>query len=149
MTELTRPDVDQLVPIPVVPQVNDSGAFWSEVNRKCVWYETGPTTETGGSTVNGDITCTDREGSFSLAPVETTMRTRPRPPIPACCVWGYRCKYPGCNKLFRSADGVRKHARTKHHPWLASVAPGRKKTNESQSRRLNYCEEVPIFCSQG
>lgn len=147
MTELTRPDVDQLEPIPVVPKVNDSRAFWSEVSRKCAWYQRSPTTERGG-TDSGDPnpkTCTDREGSCSLPLVETNIRTRP--PIPACCVWGYRCKYPGCNKLFRSTDGARKHARTKHHPWLESVAPGRKKTHEmnaSQPRTLNYCDEVLI-----
>ena len=143
MTELTRPDVDQLEPIPVVPQVNDSGAFWSEVSRKCAWYQGGPTTETGGT--DGDDanpkTCTDREETNP----NPNQRTRPRPPIPAYCVWGYQCKYPGCNKLFSNTDGARKHARMKHQLWLASVAPGRKKThemNELQSRTLNYCDEV-------
>lgn len=33
----------------------------------------------------------------------------------------FRCKYPGCRKLYASTDAVRKHCRKRHLEWLRQI----------------------------
>jgi hypothetical protein len=33
----------------------------------------------------------------------------------------FRCKFPGCSKLYASTDAVRKHCRKRHLEWLRQI----------------------------
>ena len=50
-----------------------------------------------------------------------------RPPPIACAgapppgTSRFRCKYPGCRKLYASTDAVRKHCRKRHLEWLRQI----------------------------
>eukprot|EP00966_Prymnesium_polylepis_P316391 7310667-Prymnesium_polylepis.1 len=36
----------------------------------------------------------------------------------------YFCRYPGCQKVYATTDGVRKHCRQQHRVWLQRLGPG-------------------------
>lgn len=61
------------------------------------------------------------EGAAPAAP------RRPRPPPPAAAgapppgTCRFRCRYPGCTKLYASTDAVRKHCRKRHLEWLRRI----------------------------
>ena len=48
----------------------------------------------------------------------------PPPPIAGAPPPGtsrFRCRYPGCKKLYASTDAVRKHCRKRHLEWLRRI----------------------------
>ena len=135
-----------LMVLRVDPLVNDSRAFWSEVNQHCVrrelqlagiehseWSIIGGPAGKGGPDDDIGGAPDTRGAEAKVAPA----RGQPKPYVPLPPGWGYRCKYPDCKKTFRTTDGVRKHARKQHWQWLESVAPGKKNKPTSF-----YCELV-------
>ena len=91
----------------------------------------------------------------AISPPHLALRPSPPPPAHVLVSAGapppgtsrFRCKFPGCSKLYASTDAVRKHCRKRHLEWLRQI--DRYSAHEVRKRRPSTPSSFPRLFVRG